>query len=319
MILLFYYKLCDPFAHKKKEVKTKQTRRRRRRMDFESVFHVPQAEMEQKIKSYVETMKVTAEDVTRVMTTPQRTPEWIKWRSNRMTASNYGSAANHNPYSKPRQLLSALLWDTFKGNAATEYGTKNEPVAAKVFETFSSMHVKGQHPKNEMTHFYPGLIICQKHPWLAVSPDGLPCVRLHDGKTIRYLLEIKCPFSKKLYPHIPHYYFDQIQGIMAILQLPYCDFVVWTPEVTQIRRYNFDPDYWKKVLYPRLYNFYFNEYLPRLILKSEGRLKPGELEPSVQVSVDRPIAKFDFIWDDRPIEPATTVTEVKRKRRKVSK
>lgn len=114
------------------------------RDDFESVFHVSKEEMDRKIQAYVEDMKVTAEDVVRVMNTPQRTPEWIKYRSNRMTASNYGSAADHNPHSKPRQLLMSLLWDTFKGNAATEYGTKNEPVAAKVFETFALARAKNK-------------------------------------------------------------------------------------------------------------------------------------------------------------------------------
>jgi putative phage-type endonuclease len=273
------------------------------KMDFESVFRVPKEEMDKKIQAYVEEMKVTAEDVVRVMNTPQRTPEWIKYRSNRMTASNYGSAAGHNPHSKPRQLLMSLLWDTFKGNAATEYGTKNEPVAAKVFETFALSHAKKQNADDDMSFYYPGLIICQKEPWLAVSPDGLPCIKnKKTGKNIRYLLEIKCPFTKKLYPHIPHYYFDQIQGIMGILQLPYCDFVVWTPEKTQIRRYNFDSEYWTKVLYPRLHQFYFEEYLPRLILKKEGKLKQGELEPSLHIEkVDRPKLKFDFIW-----EPTTT-------------
>ena len=269
-------------------------------MDFESTFHMPKSEMEQKIKDYIEKMKVTPEDVIRVMNTPQRTPEWIKYRSNRMTASNYGSAAGHNPHSKPRQLLMSLLWDTFKGNAATEYGTKNEPVAAKVYENFSTQLAKREDVANEMSFYYPGLIICQKHPWLAVSPDGLPCLKHHkSGKSHRFLLEIKCPFSKKLYPHIPHYYFDQIQGIMGILQLPYCDFVVWTPEVTQIRRYNFDVDYWTKVLYPRLHQFYFEEYLPRLILKEEGKLKQGELEPTLNVAqpIERSPVKFDFIWE----------------------
>jgi len=269
-------------------------------MEFESTFHVSKPEMDQKIQAFVENMKVTPEEVVRVMNTPQRTPEWFKYRSSRMTASNYGSAAGHNPYSKPRQLLMSLLWDTFKGNAATEYGTKNESVACKVYETFATQMAHREDRRNEMSFFYPGLIVCQKHPWLAVSPDGLPALTHHvSGKTCRFLLEIKCPFSKKLYPHIPHYYFDQIQGIMGILQLPYCDFVVWTPEVTQIRRYTFDVDYWTKVLYPRLHQFYFEEYLPRLILKNEGKLQQGELEPSIQVtSVDRPPVRF--LWEPTP-------------------
>jgi putative phage-type endonuclease len=271
--------------------------------------------MEQKIQIYLDKLKVTPADVQRIMSIAQRDPEWIRQRWGRCTASNYGSIAGHNPYQSQRKLLSTLLWDTFKGNKATEYGNKFESVCAKLYENFAN--VGAQSAGSLMEHFYPGLIICQNEPWLAVSPDGLPCKKAHDNSSqTRYLLEIKCPFTKKLYPHIPHYYFDQIQGIMAILKLPFCDFVVWTPEVTQVRRYNFDPSYWKEVLYPRLRTFYFQEYLPRLILKEEGLLREGELEIAIQVKVDRPLQSFDCATesDDKnlPHLPNDKVTKKKR-------
>jgi hypothetical protein len=169
----------------------------------------------------------------------------------------------------------------------------------------------------------------------------LPCLKTKDGQVIRFLLEIKCPFSRKLYPHIPHYYYDQIQGIMGILQLQYCDFVVWTPEKTQIRRYEFNSSYWKQVLFPRLFQFYMDEYLPRLIMKEDGTLKKGELEPTFHINDDncddfvhisddgnngnngnngnseeKTNNTFDFIWTDpsqketklQPPPPTTTPT-----------
>jgi hypothetical protein len=87
------------------------------------------------------------------------------------------------------------------------------------------------------------------------------------------------------------------------LRLPYCDFVVWTPAKTQIRRYEFDMEYWQTVLYPRLHRFYMQEYLPRLILQQEGVLKQGDLEPSVHLEEIRPEDQqdrpdFDFVWSD---------------------
>ena len=242
-------------------------------------------EMKEKKKKYLDNMKVTQEDILKVMNIPQRTPEWIRWRSCRMTASNYGSATGHNVHCKPKNLLMNLLWDTFKGNKATQYGTDNEPVAAKIYEDFLSKYTQSTQPNDKVSFYYPGLIICKKHPWLAVSPDGLPCLHTA-GKNLRFLLEIKCPFKKEFYPHVPHYYFDQIQGIMGILQLPFCYFVVYTPEKTQIRRYNFDEGYWKQFLFPQLEQFYMNEYLPRLILKEEGKLKQKELEPSIDIVLD---------------------------------
>jgi putative phage-type endonuclease len=275
--------------------------------------------MEEKKKLYLYKMEITQEDIIKVMNIPQRTPEWINWRSCRMTASNYGTAAGHNPYRTPRQLLSDLLWNTFKGNNATEWGTKYEPVAAQVYENFISKYMTKE---GKMSFFYPGLIISKQQPWLAVSPDGLPSILTSSSPSLpslslRFLLEIKCPASLKLYPHIPHYYFDQIQGIMGILNLPFCDFVVWTPQKTQIRRYNFDETYWKNILFPRLHNFYMNEYLPRLILKEEGKLKEGELEETIHIDI--PISTsapkdFDFIWpssssSSSPQTPQTQQTQ----------
>jgi len=264
--------------------------------------------MEEKKQQYLKNMIVTREEVIKVMNYPQRSKEWLKARSCRLTASNMGSAAGHNPRCQPRNLLMNSLWDTFKGNICTEYGTKNEPVAAKVYENFMKKSLKST---DKVSFYYPGLIICEKYPWLAVSPDGLTTLN-----NIRFLLEIKCPFSKKFYPHIPHYYYDQIQSIMAILQLPYCDFVVWTYDKTQIKRYNFDPEYWKKVLFPRLENYFMNEYLPRLILKDEGKLQKGELEPTIHINItpkdnikSEPV--FDFIWEDPAPNPS--------KKRKIDK
>ena len=59
--------------------------------------------MEEKMQQYMEKLKVTPNQVQDVMRIAQRDPEWIKQRIGRMTASNYGSAAGHNPYQFSRQ------------------------------------------------------------------------------------------------------------------------------------------------------------------------------------------------------------------------
>lgn len=248
--------------------------------------------MEQKKKEFLQQLQVTPDQVQEIIQIPQRSEEWKKWRMGRLTASNFGAAAGHNPYSNKRQLLKNSLWNDFKGNLATEYGNKNEEVVAKIYEKFMNKFVKTPATPNALVEsYYPGLIICEKLPWLAVSPDGLPLFQDSDSMAVRFLLEIKCPFKKELYAIIPHYYYDQIQGIMALLQLPFCDFVVWTPSMTQIRRYAFDPSYWQQVLFPRLETFYMEEYLPRLIMKQEGILKEGELEPALEVDLTKPTPK----------------------------
>jgi putative phage-type endonuclease len=238
-------------------------------------LHVEEA----KKKQFLDNLRVNREDVLRIMNIPQRSPEWKLQRQGRMTASNYGSACGHNKYSKPRQLLKNMLWEDFKGNVATEYGSKNEQRAVDVYAEFMKL---GLTTNQTLTLKDYGLIVCEKYPWLAVSPDGIPCINTN-GTKMYYLLEIKCPFKKALYPHIPHYYYDQIQGIMALQQLPYCDFVVWTPTQTQLRRFRYDASYWHQVLFPRLQEFYMNEFMPRAIMKAEGILKQGELEPTLHI------------------------------------
>ena len=255
-------------------------------------------------RKYLDSIRVSAEDVVRIMNTPQRTDEWLKARKGRLTASVFGNAVGHNPYQRPMGFIKELLWGGFKGNMATEYGTKNEPVACAIYEGFIKKYLQKVSPDNTATFSYPGLIISQDKPWMGVSPDGLVALT-SNGKTFHFLLEIKCPFSRKFYDIIPHYYFDQIQGLMAILNLPWCDFIVYTPERTQIKRYMFDMVYWKTVLYPKLENFYMNEYLPRMILKERGLLHPGQIDIEVELPTEQTIEiaqtvnpiEFDFIWE----------------------
>lgn len=272
------------------------------------------SDMERKKIEYLKRMEVTADDVNRIMTVEQRSDEWLNARKARLTGSIFGSALGHNKYSTPRQLLKELLWSSFEGNPATRHGTKNEPLVQKLYEKFIAKH----YPNENCSVIYPGLIICKKHPWLAGSPDGLSKIG-----ALRLLLEIKCPFYKKSYPYIPHYYYDQIQGIMGILKLDFCDFVTWSDEIFQVRRFKFDPVYWNKVMFPGLQAFYMNEYLPRLIWKEEGLLKQGEIdvkdeEVNVNVAASSSsdaLQQLDFLLS-MPVVPAATVKPVAKKSKK---
>jgi putative phage-type endonuclease len=242
---------------------------------FSDDFRRVVPDIEQRMNHLLQSMAVTRADVIQVMNIPQRTPEWKQWRGQRLTASVFGSAAGHNPYQSPQQLLKTLLWEDFQGNPATQHGTLNEPVAADVYERYMCRTTD-----SVFRFLYPGLIICESQPWIGVSADGIveQTHRISRKKT-RFLLEIKCPYYKKSYDYIPHYYYDQIQGVMAVLGLPFCDFVVWNKEETQIRRFKFEKTYWENELYPALRDFYMNQYLPRLILKQLNKLEKGQIFP----------------------------------------
>ena len=89
--------------------------------------------------------------------------------------------------------------------------------------------------------------MCAEAGWLAASPDGHVC---DDGDS--GLLEIKCPFSRKIYPSIPDYYVDQVQGLCAILGYEWADFVVWTPEKMQVQVASSLDEIWIWLNQPRI-------------------------------------------------------------------
>lgn len=102
--------------------------------------------------------------------------------------------------------------------------------------------------------------------------------------------EIKCPArSKQFYSSspahvkygVPVYYYDQIQGVMAITERPWCDMVVFTPTATEVTRFYFDATYWRTELQPALWKFYSTQFLPRAELRARGIIKNGALDPAL--------------------------------------
>lgn len=67
----------------------------------------------------------------------------------------------------------------------------------------------------------------------------------------------------KLFLKEYHNYMYQIQGQLAVCELEWVDFVVWTKKGISVRRIPFSSEIWEKML-PRLKAFYLNEILPEL-------------------------------------------------------
>ena len=232
---------------------------------------------------------------------PQRSMLWLDARAHCITASNFGAAAGHNKYMSPRALVIDKLWNVFKGNAFTAYGTFHEPDAAKSLEallktslklTLEDMYAKAFKGQHGLLTGYElievGLLKSHECPWMAVSPDGL--LRL-DGTCgpAWVLVEYKCPARLRHtdgHPYstsprcVPEYYMDQMQGIMGLLPKlgrPCLGalFVVWQPRQVHVTRVPFEQTYYTDVLEPALRNWYFTMYLPLAVLKANGQLVPG--------------------------------------------
>lgn len=156
----------------------------------------------------------------------QGTPEWFAQREGKLTASTFGAAAGMGPDSRQK------VWrrhngmePKFMGNAATDWGIENEPVALAAYQVATGVF-------GDLVGFVP-------HPtmaWLGGSPD------FYAGE--RGMGEIKCPYSAVIYPTIPVYYMAQMQGLMEVCDKDWCDFTVWTPESMSIRRVERSADYW---------------------------------------------------------------------------
>jgi putative phage-type endonuclease len=216
-------------------------------------------------------LRVTKEQRQKIMELPQRSKAWLRARQGRLTGSVMAAAIGHNFFCRHDDLLIQLLWSTFKGNEATAYGTKMEPVAFQVYNDY--LHEQKQDLAQEM-----GLYIHLDKPWFAYSPDG---VRL------KGLLEIKCPFKKKLYGRIPQMYYDQISYGMWILQKQFCDFVCFTPTQTSIETYTYEEEYTEDMLLVRAEDFYFRKYLPRFLGKRRGLIQEDTCDWNTVVHVER--------------------------------
>ena len=246
------------------------------------------------IEAYLQRFTITPAQYQEIKKMDQRSDAWLKARNHRITGSRFGSCAGHCPYQTPSMCVRDMLWSSFKGNAATAYGTRMEPLACAAYEKYLKQRRKEEGFEMEVFVKESGLHVRNSKPWYAASPDGIvfDVTRGENGEEIRThgLLEIKCPYSKKdksgnerFYKHIPQSYYDQIQGLMAIITengtmtLSWCDFHVWTPTGFQITRFAFDPAYWE-ALDTAISTYYKKMFLPALIWKERGFLNVGDIQ-----------------------------------------
>jgi len=140
--------------------------------------------------SKVVVTKEEAEDIERDTRAQNESEYWMTERRKRLTASRVGSVAKMKRTTKRSSKVQQILYSTFRGNAATRYGTKMEHVARNQYIT----HQQQQgHP--DLKTEKPGLVISLQNPWLAASPDD----RVYDPLAIppHGLAEYKAPFTAK--------------------------------------------------------------------------------------------------------------------------
>lgn len=163
------------------------------------------------------------------MSAAQRTEQWFADRHHRVTGSRVAAILGDNPYQTSNDVLRDMVREyagaerEFKGNAATDYGTKHEPDANAAYEAETGEFVEEV-----------GLVVHPEWDRLAASPDGLVG---DDG-----CVEFKAPYSG-LKRKVPLHYWHQMQLVMHCTGRQWCDYLEWAPDETWMQRVSIDPDW----------------------------------------------------------------------------
>ncbi len=216
--------------------------------------------------------------------TQAESDKWSIERRKRITASKAGGIAKMKETTKRSSKVKSVLYNSFRGNQATRYGTDMEDITMKEYITY-------QHQRDhlDLTVKKCGLFISENNSWLAATPDGV----VHDPSDTDHpygLLEIKNPFSvrdksiqeacttpstknsfcleldkKKETMRLKrrHDYYFQVQCQLYCVSVSWYDFVVRTNKELHVERIYSDSQWWGIQL-AKLRKFYFTALLPEL-------------------------------------------------------
>lgn len=141
----------------------------------------------------------------------QRTKEWFDLRANMITASDLGQSLGEGKFGSVAQVIKKKCG--YEEESAfshyippLKWGCMFEPIATDIYSKRmkTRVHEFGiiQHPS--ISHF-------------GASPDGIT----DEG----IMLEIKCPYKRKITGEIPQQYYYQIQGQLEVCDLDECDYL----------------------------------------------------------------------------------------------
>jgi putative phage-type endonuclease len=155
----------------------------------------------------------------------QRSKEWFAMRDGAITASDGGCVLDVNKYEPPYKfIIKKCIGAPFNSNEFCYHGKKLEEIATMIYAYRMNVTVE---------EF--GLMMHPTYSFLGASPDGICNNYKHDGihrsKYVGRMLEIKCPFVRKINKTgnicgdiCPIYYWVQVQLQLECCDLEECDF-----------------------------------------------------------------------------------------------
>ena len=144
---------------------------------------------------------------------PQRTPEWYAARESMITASDFAQALDLGKFGSRKDLFEKKCGHVppraFDASCPPlRWGIMFEPVACNIYSALNA-HVK-VYEFGLLRHPDP------KTPFLGASPDGIS----ENG----IMIEIKCPWRRRIDGTVPLQYYLQIQGQLSVTGLRECDY-----------------------------------------------------------------------------------------------
>lgn len=191
-------------------------------------FHDKQKD--DKITSTVKKARKTFDFLNSIKYPEQRSDEWFANRKEKITASDGGCVVGLNSHEPQwKFVLKKVIEQPFQSNIFCYHGKKLEEIATMVYEYRMNVKVK---------EF--GMVPHKTIKFLGASPDGIVSPYKLDGKhlteEVGTMLEIKCPFSRKIKKtgdvkgvQCPIYYWVQVQLQLECCDLEKCDF--WQCEI----------------------------------------------------------------------------------------
>ncbi len=140
----------------------------------------------------------------------QRTPAWYAMRESLMTASDLAQALDCAKFGSQKDfIVKKCGYDVAPFDHTCpplKWGTMFEPLANEFYQALTGTRV----------HEF-GLLRHETVDWFGCSPDGV--------SDLGIMLEIKCPFRRRITGDIIPQYYHQMQGQLEVARLQECDFL----------------------------------------------------------------------------------------------
>lgn len=161
-------------------------------------------------KKQISHYKAKLDQLRQIPIIEQRSAKWYDTRKNLITASDFAQALGEGKFGTQKQLYQSKC-----GYDEKPFNSNLPPLKwGNMFE-YVAQTIYAQRTGTRIYEF--GLI---QHPtisYFGASPDGIN----ENG----IMLEIKCPYKRKISGEIPEQYYYQIQGQLDVCDLDECDYL----------------------------------------------------------------------------------------------